>query len=158
MLFHCRLKRRSRLLLRKQLRRRSSRQNGRPQLLNSLLPLSPRSQIGLRECRSPRCPSSSSPQVSVGDVCGQRGARCSGWEELGCTQRCCLCNCRGLERPACHRGLVSSSHSPGYGVGWHCHGVVLASVPLYCERIKAGLTHALLGAAFLNWLAGGMRG
>ena len=38
--------------------------------------------------------------------------------------------CRGLERPACHRGLVRSPHRPGPGVGrshrwlvleWWCH-------------------------------------
>lgn len=58
------------------------------------------------------------------------------WEEPGWTQLSCLCRCRGLERPACHRGLVSSSHGPGHRVGWHCHGVVVTGVLLSWERNK----------------------
>lgn len=37
-------------------------------------------------------------EVSVG---GGEG-RCCGWKELGSTKYCCLCDCRGLECPACH--------------------------------------------------------
>lgn len=45
----------------------------------------------------------------LGDVCVVAGEK--SWGALSVVV---FCNCRGLERPACHGGLVSSSHGPGY--------------------------------------------
>lgn len=62
----------------------------------------------------PSVPIQQFPTGQFGEVSvGRGGGCCCGWKELGST-KCCVCDCRGLECPACHRGLVSSSHSPGY--------------------------------------------
>lgn len=101
----------------------------------------------------PSVPIQQFPTGQLGQVSVGRGGGCCGWKELGSPKCCCVCDCRGLECPACHRGLVSSSYSPGYRVGWHCHGVVLTSALLYCERNKGWFSTRCAGTASVKVLA-----